>query len=104
MKENKLLYRITYNGEGIYNALKKHVDKDIWMQILSSNHITWLPKPPSYASNNKSYFTQKGYIKFNEETLPLICNYLDKNKINIEEFNKIENIIYSDKYQVVIDE
>ena len=98
------LYRVTYNEKGIYNELKNTVDRDTWQYILASNKINWLPKPPTYASNNKSFFTQKGYEKFIKDVLPLICNYFDKNKIKIEKFNNVENIIYQDEYQIVINE
>ena len=100
----EMLYRVTYNNEGIYNELKKVVGRDIWLHLLSLKEINWLPKPPTYANENKSYFTQKGFDRFKEETLPLICKYLDKDNIKIETFEKVDNIIYFDEYQVVIDD
>ncbi len=99
----KPLYRVTYNNKGIYNELKKAVTKDIWLHLLSLKEINWLPKPPTYASENKSYFTQKGFERFKKETLPIIYQYLDKNNIKVETFEKVENIIYFDEYQVVIE-
>ena len=101
---NSLYYRITYEGEGIYNVLKKKVTKEEWLNLLSSEKINWLPKPPSYDFNNKSFFTQKGYDKFNDFVLPLICNYLEKEKIKIEKISSLNDIIYEDEYQVVIKE
>lgn len=95
------LYRVTYHNKGIYNELKKAVNKDIWLYLLSLKEFTWLPKPPTYASENISYFTQKGFERFEKETLPIICQYLDKKNIKIETFDKVENIIYSDLYQIV---
>lgn len=56
----KSYYRVTYLGKGIYNELKNNVSKEIWQSFLSSPKINWLQKPPSYAENNKSYFTEKG--------------------------------------------
>ena len=98
-------YRITYEGNGIYDALKNKInDIEIWKTILSSNNINWLPKPPSYSFNNKSYFTELGYNTFNEKTLPIIIKYLDKEKIKIETYNNANNIVYSDIYQVVTKE
>lgn len=103
--ENKysknVYYRITYNGEGIYQALKKEIGLEEWKKLLSSNKINWLPKPPNYPSNYRSYFTKEGYNKFNSSTLPIIYKYLDKDKVKIDQFYDINNIVYSDKYQVV---
>ena len=100
----ELLYRVTYNNEGVYNALKKAVNKRIWLNMLSLKEINWLPKPPAYASKNRSYFTQKGFERFKKETLPIIYKYLNKENIKIETFEKVLNIIYFDEYQVVIED
>lgn len=98
-------YRIEYEGDGIYNAVKSNVDKSTWSKLLQSNGIKWLPKPPSYAENNKSYFTQTGYDTFIKRTLPLLKPYIDSNKLHISSFNTIDtDIVYSDRYQVVTEE
>ncbi len=97
----KALYRVTYNNKGIYNELKKIVGKDVWLSLLSLKEFNWLPKPPTYSTENKSYFTKKGFERFKKETLPVIYKYLDKRNVKFETFDKVENIIYSDEYQVV---
>ncbi len=97
-------YRVTYNNKGIYNELKKMVGKDVWLELLNKQEFTWLPKPPSYASNNRSYFTEKGYEYFRDKTLPIINKYLDKDLIKIKVYMEVNNIIYKDEYQVVVDE
>ena len=99
-----LFYRVTYNNKGIYNELKNAVTKDIWLYLLSLNEFTWLPKPPTYTQKNISYFTQKGYERFKKDTLPIIYDYLDKNNINILTFEKVENVIYKDEYQLISEE
>ena len=71
-------YRVTYYNKGIYNELKKIVGKEIWLELLKKEEFTWLPKPPSYARNNKSYFTEEGFMVFKGKTLPLISNNLTK--------------------------
>ena len=101
MNNKELYYHITYNKDGIYNALKKKITEIEWCKILSLEEIKWLPKPPVYNYDSKSYFTKKGYEKFDELVMPIIHNYLDKNKINLEVVDKLENIIYQDEYQVV---
>ena len=95
-------YRVTYNGIGIYEALRNNVTKEEWMNILQSDKITWLPKPPKYASNNRSYFTEKGYKTFKQKTLPLLSKYLDKKNIKMEKVDLNNEIIYEDDYQIVI--
>ena len=99
----ELLYRVTYNNKGIYNELKKAVNKNVWLHLLSLKEFTWLPKPSTYATCNESYFTQKGFDRFINDTLPIISKYLDKQNIKIETFEKVENIIYLDEYQIVIE-
>ena len=99
----KTLYRVTYNDKGIYNELKKAVNEEVWLKLLTLKEFTWLPKPPSYAAENRSYFTQKGYEKFEKEVLPIVYKYLDKENIKIETFEKVENIIYSDEYQIIVE-
>lgn len=100
---NSKYYRITYNGEGIYNALKNNVSMDIWQEILSNSDINWLPKPPTYSSKNISYFTEKGYEEFLNRVMPIISNYLKKENIKVDVFSKISDLfIYSDEYQVVV--
>lgn len=100
---NDKYYRITYNGEGIYNALKNNVSPVIWQEILSNDDISWLPKPPTYSSKNISYFTEKGYDEFSNRVMPIISNYLKKENIKVDTFDKISNpILYSDEYQIVV--
>ncbi len=99
---NKEYFRVTYENKGIYNELKNKVDRNTWESILSKKEINWLPKPPSYAENNKSYFTKKGYDKFNQDVLPIIEKYIDKDKIDVKIYSKIHNIIYEDEFQVVV--
>ena len=94
-------YRITYDNIGIYEALKRKVDFVEWRNIL--NQSTWLPKPPMYDDTCISYFTESGYKKFNTNTMPIVIKYLDKDKINIKEVTElIGDILYRDKYQVVV--
>ena len=95
------LYRVTYNDEGIYEALRKNVSNDQWHDILKMKEINWLPKPKNYPKGTKSYFTNKGYKIFKKKTLPIIEQYLDKNNINVSIFTMQDNYIYKDDYQVM---
>lgn len=104
LNDQNVYYRITYHGEGIYNALKNIVGMDTWRDLLNNQNVNWLPKPPEYSSKNISYFTKKGYEFFIEKTLPTILNYLDKENIQINHYNDINNnILYTDEYQIVIE-
>ena len=96
-------YRITYEEDGIYNAIKNEINNyEIWNHILDLDEIKWLPKPPIYKFNNQSYFTEEGYKIFNDKVLPIIYNYLEKDKIKVDTYSNLDNIVYSDIYQVVI--
>ena len=97
--------RITYDGEGIYQAFKENVSFGVWKSFKNSNAANWLPLPPSYEGNYRSYFTTMGYKMFMKRTYPVMIKYLDKGKIKIEEvYLQQSNIIYEDKFQVVISE
>ena len=97
--------RITYDGEGIYQAFKENVPFGVWKSFKNSNAANWLPLPPSYEGNYRSYFTTTGYKMFMKRTYPVMIKYLDKGKIKIEEvYLQQSNIIYEDKFQVVISE
>lgn len=97
-----MYYRITYDGDGIYNALKNNISIKVWKKLLSDKCMTWLPKPPLYNGNYRSYFTKHGYEKFMEYTYPVIIKYLNKNSIIFEEIEINQNPVYRDKYQIVI--
>lgn len=101
-EEKILFYRLTYDGEGIYNALKSIISLEAWKELLSSNRFSWLPKPPEYKGNYKSYFTKRGYEEFNKKVLPIISEYLDKNKIYLEKTSKLSSVVYEDEFQVII--
>ena len=97
--------RVTYDGEGIYQAFKENVPFGVWKSFKNSNAANWLPLPPSYEGNYRSYFTTTGYKMFMKRTYPVMIKYLDKGKIKIEEvYLQQSNIIYEDKFQVVISE
>ena len=97
--------RVTYDGEGIYQAFKESVSFDVWKSFKNSNAANWLPLPPLYEGNYRSYFTTTGYKMFMKRTYPVMIEYLDKSKIKVEEvYLQQSNIIYEDKFQVVISE
>lgn len=100
-------WRVTYQGIGIYEALKNAMfeqtgSSTVWMTFINSDVCNWLPKPPSYGNDNKSFFTEEGFNRFNELVLPIIAQYIDKTKIYIEEIMVPTNqIVYSDEFQFV---
>ena len=97
----KKFYRVTYDNDGIYEALRKQVSPSTWVSLLNSSAFTWLPKPDVYTRSNRSYFTPDGYFMFNSKTLPIIITYLDKSKIVVDTYDRLNHIIYMDKYQVI---
>lgn len=100
-------WRVTYKGIGIYEALKNAMftqtgSSAAWMAFINSDACNWLPKPPSYGNDNKSFFTEEGFNRFNELVLPIIAQYIDQTKIYIEEIMVPTNqIVYSDEFQFV---
>jgi hypothetical protein len=99
---DETFYRYEYEGEGIYEALRKKMTNEEWKKFKNSSAATWLPVPPKYSSGDVSYFTAKGKTKFLRMTYPTIIRYLDKSKIRDWE-SKLnpEYIRYRDEYQIV---
>lgn len=100
-KHTNVYYRVTYNGEGIYNALKNNIPLNVWIGLLKSDAMRWLPKPPKYNESSRSYFTKEGFKMFMRKTYPVMRKYLNPEFVNIEEVRLPNKMMYSDKYQVV---
>ena len=102
-----MYYRFCYNDTGIYEAVKHKIFKDNeiseakkkWQSIVKAS--SWLPKPKLEYNSHKSWFTEKGKDIFVKKVLPLLLEYLSKDKIKIIRRNKVVNIAYLDEYQVV---
>lgn len=95
-------FRFTYQGVGIYEALKNAVSNEQWKTFLKSSAFTWLPKPDDYPKSCLSYFTKDGKDMFLKKTLPLCQKYLGED-IEFTKVKNLKNIVYKDKYQVIID-
>ncbi len=107
----KMYYLVTYEGIGVYEALKSKIwnssncPKEDWENFINSSDVNWLKKPKVYKDNNYSYFTKLGFFSFKNKTYPLIIKWLDENKIEYEKCYLDEittNFMYSDEHQVVI--
>lgn len=108
----KVYWRISYNGVGIYEALKKeiwkksHEPKIEWDNLKSSEAFTWLKTPDFYSNACYSYFTDIGYELFMKKTYLIIIKYLEEKNIEIEKFifktDEIK-IVYSDEHQIVVE-
>lgn len=102
-ESKKGYYRVTFHNTGIYEALKRILTKEEWSSLLTDPGITWLPKPPKYAEGYVSYFTAYGYKMFEMYTYPLIEKYFDDD-ISVVQINTLDaDIVYKDKFQVVVD-
>jgi len=110
---NKLYWRVSYNGIGIYEALKNEIwkryefPKEEWDKLKKSKTFMWLKAPNIYYENCYSYFTELGYELFMKNTYPIFIKYLDEKNIMIDKFifdNTKIDIIYSDEHQIVIKE
>jgi len=103
LNDSETYYRLTYKGEGIYNAVKRRVSNEEWKKLLKDPNINWIPKPPEYLDGYRSYFTKDGFSKFWDKSRKIIYNILDEDDIELDK-KKISNkdIIYRDEYQVVV--
>ena len=106
-----IYYRISYNGIGIYEALKKEMwnksdnPKKEWEKFKNSDAVTWLKKTDRNSENNLSYFTELGYNFFMENIYPTVIKYFNIDDVLIEKFDFDEkklNIMYYDEHQIVI--
>lgn len=97
------LYRVTYEGDGVYEAFRKNATFEEWKAFKESKAAKWLPIPTNYGDSDVSYFTEEGFKKFRELTLPLFETKLDTDKIIANKIKVPEGTItYHDKYQYVI--
>ena len=101
-KVDEEYYRFTYNGVGIYEALKQNVNSETWKKLIKSSNFTWLPKPENYPKTNISYFTREGRDMFLKKVLPICEKYLG-NDIEFSKVKNIKHIVYKDKYQIIVD-
>lgn len=107
-------FRITYDGIGIYEALKKQIwfvstePVKVWNSLKESDAFNWLSVPNVYEQEDKkyySYFTETGYEMFKKLTLPVIKEWLEESKMNTEELSCMTSrIVYQDEYQIVIEQ
>lgn len=92
-----MYYRITSKGTGVYQAFKEKVGQRKWQEVLKVSK--WLPNPPNYKNNYRSYFTEEGFEKFKTTVFPVMMNYIS---ITIKQFDYIPGItVYEDRYQIV---
>lgn len=102
-------WRFTHKGEGIYEALKNAMwnitrSPKAWTEFKNSEACSWLPKPPLYGSNDRSYFTRLGYDTFMERTFPIMKKYLNEEDIEVSQtVVSSSDIVYRDQYQFVTD-
>lgn len=95
-------YRLTYDGKGIYSALKEASGMS-WNKLLKDPDITWLPKPPEYKGDYRSYFTEHGYHMYRIRTSKIMDQYLDKKHVKVTVYNNLKAYVaYRDKYQIVV--
>lgn len=87
-------YRYEKDGIGILQWLKIN-DHDNWPHYRDQVNY-WLNGHPMYKSTYRSYFTQKGNDRFPEEIKKLAPDVILANKLN--------NVVYANDWQVIIDE
>lgn len=95
-------FRVTHDGIGIYEAMRRQISSKDWKKLLKSDNFTWLPKLKEYPPECRSYFTKDGMDKFNDLVYPIAAGIVGDN-IKIEKFtaDDISYIIYKDQYQII---
>lgn len=93
------VYRVTVKEIGVYEYYRTNVDFETWKKFLKSDAAKWLPKPPYYSGENRSYFTQKGFEMFSVLTMPTFntLGKLDITTLDVQD----DAIVYQDPYQIV---
>lgn len=102
-------YRFTLQDKnvGIYEELKRIMynktnSPDTWEAFKKSPACSWLPSPPAYGEDNKSYFTKLGYDKFMSDTWPVLTKYIPDDTIDCDEVEiPVSEIVYQDDYQFI---
>lgn len=92
-KEIVKLYRITYNDLGIFDAVRRYMTPEEWQEFLNNEDVNWLYKPDVYEDSYISYFTEVGYEKFKEKTLPLILNIFQEENIKTDILEAVKEVI-----------
>ena len=108
----KVYYRISYKGIGIYEALKQKIWKEcdhpfeMWYGFKNSKAVTWLKIPDKYSEKCYSYFNELGYKLFKKNTYQKFLKYFKEEDIITEKFifdEDKEKIIYKDEHQIVLE-
>lgn len=92
-KEIVKLYRITYNDLGIFDAVRRYMTPEEWQEFLNNEDVNWLYKLDVYEDSYISYFTEVGYEKFKEKTLPLILNIFQEENIKTDILEAVKEVI-----------
>lgn len=97
-------YELSKNGEGIIVAMDDYFSMDEFFKLGWLFEVK-LKGPTCDMEHTKSYFTEKGHRRFRKNIRKIIKVYEGKGvevkRIEIKK-SKLKNIIYTDKYQVVV--
>lgn len=100
--ENKF-YRVTCDGIGIYEAVDKYCKKEDERRKNKPDG-SWLPKVGVDFPGKVSFWTEKGFKKYQESGLFDWHKSVVEGEIKIIEINhKPENILYEDDYQIIFE-
>lgn len=93
-------YRVTHRNKGIFDCLRLYSTKENWEKFHKSKYANWLPiiDKEVYDGKVKTYFTEKGYRKFNEYRK--YYEYL-LGELDVEVVEKAGDVKYEDELQIV---
>ena len=95
------VYRFTTNGEGVFSAGKRLLPDELIDEVVERKK--WLIKPKLKEGDYRFYLTEEGKDMYKKTLLLSHKKYLPNIKLEKITYSNLENIIYEDKYQVVVE-
>lgn len=96
-----ILYRVTSDGVGIYEAVEKLCPKDDPRRVDKPDG-SWLSKKGKDFPDGVSFWTEKGLDKYKESGLYDWHKMIVGDKVGLEEIKRPVDVLYEDEYQVII--
>ena len=97
----RFVYRYTTNGEGVFSAGKRLLPEELVEEVLERKK--WSKKPKLKYGNYIFYLTEQGKEVYEKTLLLSHRKYLPNIKLETISYDSLENIIYEDKYQIVVE-
>jgi hypothetical protein len=97
-----MYYRVTVNGIGIYEAVQKNCPKEDNRKINKPDG-SWLNKVGENYPGTISFWTEKGWKKYNSSGLFGWHKSVVNGKVKVIKTQILKNIVYEDEFQVIVE-